>query len=238
MTSSGPQARGIMPCSPIAAKIGSTCSEDETATESRSAISGRSISSMRRGPWSMPRDRLLVSVRPLPSTPDGSGFFLFGGETAAEFFNDLWSFDFASQTWTLLDDGRRRRRARDMDSAATSMPPIDSSISHGFTFEGRFNDTWAFDTSPERVDRHLSTDPDARPLQRCLHEVVAVDGGNSLLLYAGCSSGYGPCPQGDLWSFDAARTPGHNSLPTSPPRHDRILRSISQRRRNRARGRL
>ncbi len=28
---------------------------------------------------------------------------------------------------------------------------------------------------------------------------------NELVLFAGCSSGYGPCPQGDFWSLDVDR---------------------------------
>jgi hypothetical protein len=33
-----------------------------------------------------------------------------------------------------------------------------------------------------------------------LHELQALDD-ERILLFAGCSSGYGPCPQGDLWIF-------------------------------------
>lgn len=136
-------------------------------------------------------------------TPDGAGFFSFGGESNDLFFNDLWTFDFARGAWTLLDDGLgaapspRYGLGGDFDAAGRLV------ISHGFTFEGRFDDTWAYDAAAGGwID--ISPPAETRPLRRCLHEVWAVEGRDRLLLYAGCSSGYGPCPQGDLWSFDVA----------------------------------
>ncbi len=135
-------------------------------------------------------------------TPDGGGFLLFGGETVDVFFNDTWAFDFESQAWTLLNDGAsiapspRYGLGGDFDASGRFV------ISHGFTFEGRFDDTWAFDPS-QNVWTNV-TPEEFRPLPRCLHEVHSIDGGDRLLLYAGCSSGYGPCPQGDLWVFDVA----------------------------------
>jgi len=75
-------------------------------------------------------------------------------------------------------------------------------ISHGFTFSGRFDDTWALDRETGTW-RDISPDPGAtRPLPRCLHEAIwDVDQGR-MLLFGGCASGFGPCPLGDLWAFD------------------------------------
>lgn len=136
-------------------------------------------------------------------TPDGRGFLLFGGQSQDLFYNDLWAFDFESEAWTLLDDGSstapspRYGLGGDFDASGRFL------ISHGFTFEGRFDDTWALDPlSASWLD--VSPAPESRPLRRCLHEVWATGDKSQLLLYAGCSSGYGPCPQGDLWSFDTA----------------------------------
>jgi hypothetical protein len=44
-----------------------------------------------------------------------------------------------------------------------------------------------------------------------------------MLLYGGCSSGFGPCPQGDLWRFDpdgriwTELTPSSGPTPRSNP---------------------
>jgi Galactose oxidase, central domain len=39
-------------------------------------------------------------------------------------------------------------------------------------------------------------------LKRCLHEMIWDEEAERMLLFGGCSSGFGPCPQGDLWAFD------------------------------------
>jgi hypothetical protein len=135
--------------------------------------------------------------------PDASGFLLFGGQSESVFYNDLWHYDFDSSAWKLLDDGAaaapsaRYGLGGDFDASGRFI------VSHGFTFDGRFDDTWAFDPS-QNVWLDISPVAETRPLRRCLHEVLSIDDGARLLLYAGCSSGYGPCPQGDLWLFETA----------------------------------
>lgn len=76
-------------------------------------------------------------------------------------------------------------------------------ISNWFTDAGRFDDTWAFDL---RTNSWGNVSPTSnRPLRRCLHH-AAYDSANSrMYLYGGCSSPFGPCPQGDLWTFDLNR---------------------------------
>jgi N-acetylneuraminic acid mutarotase len=89
-------------------------------------------------------------------------------------------------------------------------------ISHGFTFEGRFDDTWALD--PESgIWTDVSPSLETRPLKRCLHEAVWDAAGSRMLLYGGCSSGFGPCPQGDLWAFDPAMQTWSDVTPASSP---------------------
>ena len=38
-----------------------------------------------------------------------------------------------------------------------------------------------------------------------------------MLLFGGCSSGFGPCPQGDLWSFDPATRIWHEVIVPENP---------------------
>ena len=38
-----------------------------------------------------------------------------------------------------------------------------------------------------------------------------------MLLYGGCSSGFGPCPQGDLWAFDPATRTWTDLTPSASP---------------------
>lgn len=143
-----------------------------------------------------PSPRFGVAAAPLP---DGSGFLLFAGEDGATFFADLWSFDYDSDTWTLLANGAEPGPSPRYGFGGAFDAAGRFIVSHGFTFEGRFDDTWAFDRT---TNTWSNITPETRPLPRCLHEVVAVGDGSQIVLYAGCSSGYGPCPQGDVWTFD------------------------------------
>jgi hypothetical protein len=121
----------------------------------------------------------------------------------AGFFNDAWAFDLDQETWTELKASRiadDEPRPRYGQSAA-----LDSQgrvfISHGFSDQGRFDDTWVFDPAAARwINITPATGP--KPLKRCLHEIVYDATGDRMFLYGGCSSGFGPCPQGDLWAFD------------------------------------
>lgn len=80
-------------------------------------------------------------------------------------------------------------------------------ISHGFTFQGRYDDTWALDLDTNEWSDISPEDSATRPLKRCPHDMVWLDADRRMLLYGGCSSGFGPCPQGDLWVFNpVART--------------------------------
>jgi uncharacterized protein (TIGR03437 family) len=141
---------------------------------------------------------------------------VFGGQ-ASGFFNDVWAFDLATSTWRQLSSGNTGPSRRYGHSAVIDTARDRMVISHGFTNAGRFDDTWAF---------HLATNswrdisPTAnRPLRRCLHHAAYDPERGLMYLYGGCSSGSGPCPQGDLWSFDLStnrwteRTPGNSPPP-------------------------
>ncbi|MBS1824809.1 MAG: hypothetical protein JST93_05780 [Acidobacteria bacterium] len=124
---------------------------------------------------------------------------LFGGQ-AGGFFSDTWSYDIARNTWQQVAPGGSGPNERYGHSAVLDAARDRMIISHGFTDEGRFDDTWALNLSTNRW-QDISPSGD-RPLRRCLHHAVLDTEGNQMLLYGGCASGFGPCPLGDLWSFD------------------------------------
>ena len=142
--------------------------------------------------------------------------YLFGGQAdGATFFNDSWRFDLDALTWSEIVTGDTRPSPRYGTSAV-----LDDAgnviVSHGFTFEGRFDDTWSLDPATG-VWSDASPAAETRPLKRCLHEAVWDPLAKRMLLYGGCSSGFGPCPQGDLWAFDpVARTWTELTPPVSP----------------------
>ena len=129
--------------------------------------------------------------------------YLFAGQADGDtFFNDTWRLDLDTQRWEKLATADPAPSPRYGTSAVLD-DDGNLLISHGFTFEGRFDDTWSFDPATATWT-DLSPAPPARPLKRCLHEAVWNSDMHRMLLYGGCSSGFGPCPQGDLWAFDPA----------------------------------
>lgn len=124
---------------------------------------------------------------------------LFAGQQSS-FFNDVWAFDVEAETWSKLETTGTPPVARYGTSAVIDPVADTLIISHGFA-SGRFDDTFALDLNTNEW-RDIS--PETRPLRRCLHESIFDPVSNKMILFGGCSSGSGPCPQGDLWSFDPA----------------------------------
>ena len=142
---------------------------------------------------------------------------LFGGQ-ASGFFSDVWAFDIAAGTWQQLsrDEGGPSRRYGHSAIYDTGRDRVV--VSHGFTDAGRFDDTWAFNLASNTWTNLNPAGP--RPLRRCLHHAAYDAAGARMFLYGGCSSGSGPCPQGDLWSLDlnANRWTEIASTPAPPAR--------------------
>jgi hypothetical protein len=149
--------------------------------------------------------------------------YLQGGQSDAVFFNDTWAFDLADETWTLIHAGDGAAPANRYGHSAVLDGDGHLIVSHGFTFEGRYNDTWSLDLD-ELVWTDISpADDGLRPINRCLHEAVWDGERGRMLLFGGCASGFGPCPLGDLWAFDpearswADLTPAAGPTPRSNP---------------------
>jgi uncharacterized protein (TIGR03437 family) len=126
---------------------------------------------------------------------------VFAGQSGS-FFSDTWAYDVAANAWQLLSPENAGPSRRYGHSAIYDPVRDRMIISHGFTDAGRFDDTWAFNLA-SNTWQNISP-PSGRPLKRCLHHAAYDPKNNQMLLYGGCSSGFGPCPQGDLWSFDLA----------------------------------
>ncbi len=122
-----------------------------------------------------------------------SGQKLQGGR---EFLNDVWAFDLEEHTWTPFDPPDPRPNVR-YGTAAIFDPRARSLVTFaGFTDEGRFDDTWAFD--PDENSWTDISPPGDRPLKRCLHHAVYDRRGHAMIMYGGQSVG----AQGDIWAFD------------------------------------
>ncbi|MEX2137080.1 MAG: kelch repeat-containing protein [Chloroflexota bacterium] len=137
---------------------------------------------------------------------DGIGLVIFGGQAGADFFNDLWAYDPATDGWRLLPASGAVPVAR-YGSCAAIGPDGRLWISHGFTNEGqRFADTRAYDFE-------IRTWTDETPLadvptRRCLHACWWTDDGG-LILYGGQTTG--TTALGDLWRLTPGERPGTNA---------------------------
>jgi hypothetical protein len=143
--------------------------------------------------------------------------YLFGGQSEDVFFNDTWQFDLETRRWKQLDAGDDVAPSPRYGLAGILDDRGDFIVSHGFTFEGRFDDTWSFNLNKKNWSDVSPTGDGLRPLKRCLHELVWNSSAKKILLYGGCSSGFGPCPQGDLWSYDPATQTWTELTPASGP---------------------
>ena len=124
---------------------------------------------------------------------------VFGGQ-AGGFFNDVWAYGLGANAWQRLDGAGPRPNTRYGHGAVFDPPRDRMVISHGFTDQGRFDDTWAFDFQTNSWTE--ISPPNRRPLRRCLHHAVHHPASDQMLLFGGCASGAGPCPLNDLWAFD------------------------------------
>lgn len=138
---------------------------------------------------------------------------VFGGQ-AGTFYNDVWAFDIAGGSWKQLNVPFSGPATRYGHSGIYDSKRDRMVISHGFTHSGRFDDTWAFDFA---TNAWSDISPAARPLRRCLHHAAYDPAHDQMYLYGGCSSGYGPCPDGDLWSLDFSKGQWTERTPISSP---------------------
>lgn len=128
-----------------------------------------------------------------------SAVYLFGGQKEA-FFNDTWKFDTVTETWSEIQTQGDKPDIRYGHGVTLDTQNNRLVISHGFARDGRHDDTWALDLHTHQWTE--LTPQGAKPLKRCLHDIAYAPNSNAVYLFGGCSSGFGPCPQGDLWALD------------------------------------
>lgn len=129
---------------------------------------------------------------------------VFGGQGSSGFFNDLWAFDPETNQWTELAQGTSSPAPRYGAGAALGFGLGDPNteerrllISHGFTSQGRFDDTWQYELSSQTWTEISPAGP--RPIERCLMRAVWDSQSRRLLMFGGQTTG---TPfLGDLWEL-------------------------------------
>lgn len=125
---------------------------------------------------------------------------VFSGQVGSSFFSDVWAYEVRSNEWKQIakeDAGPRRRYGGggSYDASANALY-----VSHGFTNQGRFDDTWVFDLAKDEW-RELSPASGAtRPVKRCLLRTVFDPQRKRVLLFGGQTEGKPFLA--DYWAFD------------------------------------
>jgi hypothetical protein len=130
---------------------------------------------------------------------DAEGRLLvFGGQGAgAEFFDDVWTYVPAENRWEPLDAGAGPASRYGAGAALDANGALW--ITHGFTFMGRFDDTWSLAGG---AWQEASPPEGPRPIERCLLRAAFDDAGGRLIIFGGQTDS-DPF-LGDTWSFDVA----------------------------------
>ena len=128
---------------------------------------------------------------------EGIGLVVFAGQRGADFLGDLWAYDPLDERWAKLPADGAAPRPR---YGSCLIVGSDGRLwmSHGFTFEGRFDDTRAYDLVRERWAAVASDG--RRPGERCLHDCFTSASGE-LVLFGGQDNEH--LALGDLWAIRA-----------------------------------
>jgi Galactose oxidase, central domain/Kelch motif len=137
----------------------------------------------------------------------GGTLLLFGGQAGSGFFADVWRYSPAQNSWTPVAASGPAPRY----GAGAAIDPAGGAlhVTHGFTDEGRFDDTWTLSGDGFSDTSGLGT----RPLERCLVQSAFHEGG--LYLFGGQSDSRPYLD--DLWRLDLATRTWRELSPARRP---------------------
>ncbi len=141
---------------------------------------------------------------------------IFGGQAGSDFFNDVWVFDPVANVWAEIAPAGDGSAPEPRYGAAGSVRAGGSGlyVSHGFTGDGRFDDTWLFNVQTGAWDDVTPTEG-GRPEPRCLTRMATDPDRDRLLLFGGQSN---DAPfLGDLWAFDTEDSTWTEIETNNPP---------------------
>jgi len=146
--------------------------------------------------------------------PVNERVLLFGGavyENRYTFFDDLWSYDYSTDTWTEIEDGPGPQ-------GRFNFMMIYIPVHHqlflfgGYSANDRLSDTWIYDITDNRWTR-LSLDENPSPRSDA---AIAYDPENDVVILSDGYSRDDSHPQ-DTWAFDLDSMVWTLRDPTNPP---------------------
>jgi hypothetical protein len=157
------------------------------------------------------------------------GLVVWSGQRGELFFGDLWAYDPDDGTWSELPSEGEIPAPR-YGSCGALDPDGRLWISHGFTDDGRFFDTRAYDFATGQWTEETPDGP--QPVERCLHDCLGTPDGR-FILYAGQTTGV--TALSDLWvltrggSADEAAVWTQEPQPPPPARNQYAVAQVEGR---------
>jgi hypothetical protein len=155
---------------------------------------------------------------PICAFDTGRNRFMVSTGQGDDFYGDVWAFDVTSNTWEELGQGSADRPKRRYGAGGAYDPAGDRLlVTHGFTVQGRFDDTWVFDIGDGSWAR-IETNDDL-PIRRCLTQGAWDPGSGKLLMFGGQTDN--DPYLGDLWALnvDGGRWRRRRGRPKPSPRN-------------------
>lgn len=128
--------------------------------------------------------------------PFGHQMIMWSGQGPGIFFNDVWAFDLAANSWSQFTPSGGPPNIR--YGVGYTFDPVarDLVTFAGFTNLGRFRDVWRFS---DQSDTWTNVSPASGPGERCLHAACYDALGHRMIMYAGQNNSGA---LDDLWALD------------------------------------
>ena len=143
--------------------------------------------------------------------PFGRQMITWSGQASGTFFNDVWSFDLATNAWSQFTPTGGPPNIR--YGVGYTFDPVarDLVTFAGFTNLGRFHDVWRFN---DQAEAWTDVSPATGPGERCLHAACYDPVRHRMIMYAG-QNNFGPLD--DLWALDLDTNTWTEFTPTPKP---------------------
>lgn len=128
--------------------------------------------------------------------PVGHQMITWSGQASGVFFNDVWAFDLATNSWSPFTPTGGPPNIRYGVGYVFDPVARDLVTFAGFTNLGRFQDVWRFN---EQAVTWTDVSPTTGPGERCLHSACYDAVGHRMIMHAGQNNSG---PLDDLWVLD------------------------------------
>ncbi len=211
----------VLACSNSDSPADTANGDGQAADESTTTTLKRTTTTLAPATWEalsptgdLPAPRLGSSMVHLA---DGNRLLLFGGYDGSKYMSDLWSYDLATGSWTVLAPAGAVPPAR--ASQATAYDPVAGQLVMfgGYDGSSYMGDAWSYDATNGSWSPLAATG--TTPHARYGHSLVYDSDSKKMLLFGGYD---GSVQYADTWSYDPATNVWTELKPSGalPPARD------------------